>query len=461
MSQPQSVLVQPVALSSSSPKRPGLAAQTLSLPRRPAQTPINVGRFRRLLFNHPDKSFTDYVLSGLESGFAIGYTAQHFNLVSPNLSSAQRSQHQLFITNHLQSCCSNNETAGPFLRPPFHPFHCSGIGVVPKKSGKLRLIHDLSSPKGISVNDGISRQDFSLHYISIDHAITAILRKGRGTFLSKVDIRNAFRLCPVRQEDWHLLGIYWQGQYYYERVLPFGLRSSPYIFNCVADALEWVLRHQFSISDLLHYLDDFLNVASPSKAHAQCQLDIILSLLAYLNIPVATEKVDGPSQVLVFLGIVLDTVRFEARLPVEKLEELRELIGHMLALNWTSVRALESCLGKLSFAARVIVPGRTFMRRLWDLLAKFSHGEPHYRIRIPDVCKDDLRWWQVLLSDWNGKAFFLDPDWVTSSDMGLYTDASGTIGWEPTGSPSADGSAAPGARNSNHSTLRTKSSMQL
>ena len=53
--------------------------------------------------------------------------------------------------------------------------YVSGVGVVPKKSGKLRLIHHLSSPSGRSVNDGIPKADFSLHYVTIDNAISAIL----------------------------------------------------------------------------------------------------------------------------------------------------------------------------------------------------------------------------------------------------------------------------------------------
>ena len=190
-----------------------------------------------------------------------------------------------------------------------------------------------------------------------------------------------------------------------------------------------MLTHEFSIEVLLHYLDDFLNVAGPSKEYAQRQLKIILDLFAYLGVLVATEKVEGPSQVLVFLGIILDTIRLKARLPVDKLLELRLLITSFIDNDHTTVRALESFLGKLSFAARVVTPGRTFMRRLWDLLAKFRYGEPHFRIRLPVGCIDDLKWWRILLDKWNGKAFFLQQEWTNSPDIGLYTDASGSIGW--------------------------------
>ncbi len=53
--------------------------------------------------------------------------------------------------------------------------------------------------------------------------------------MAKVDLKNAFRICPVRKEDWHLLGICWQNLYYVDKCLPFGLRSAPYLFNMVTE----------------------------------------------------------------------------------------------------------------------------------------------------------------------------------------------------------------------------------
>ena len=90
----------------------------------------------------------------------------------------------------------------------------------------------------------------------MDDAIEIIMRLGRGCLLAKTDIRNAFRLCPVHPDDYHLLGITWMGHYYYDRVLPFGLRSAPFIFNQVADALQWICLHHFHIGELIHLLDD-------------------------------------------------------------------------------------------------------------------------------------------------------------------------------------------------------------
>lgn len=136
------------------------------------------------------------------------------------------------------------------------------------KPEKLRLINHLSELAGASINDGSNRADFSLHYVTVDSAINAILRNGQGSFLSKVNSRNAFRLFTVRPADWYLLGIHWQGKYHHDRVLPFAFRSSCTIINCLTDALDWVLTNGCPIDALLHYFDDYPNVAGPDPHHA-------------------------------------------------------------------------------------------------------------------------------------------------------------------------------------------------
>lgn len=54
-------------------------------------------------------------------------------------------------------------------------------------------------------------------------------------------------------------------------------------------------------------------------------LHISLELCSQLGFPVATEKVEGPSTVLTFLGIEIDSVKQEVRLPADKLSRLKAL----------------------------------------------------------------------------------------------------------------------------------------
>ena len=115
--------------------------------------------------------------------------------------------------------------------------------------------------------------------IVIVDAYTIINELGTGALLSKIDLKNAFRLIPVRQADWNLLGIHWKDKYYIDTCLPFGLRSAPFLFNQLADAIHWILHQQYGVHHLLHYLDDFLTAGPPNSN--TCQLG--LSLFCFSN----------------------------------------------------------------------------------------------------------------------------------------------------------------------------------
>ncbi len=94
--------------------------------------------------------------------------------------------------------CAEGRVIGP-VEPALLPMvHTSRFGVIPKgTSGKWRLIVDLSSPEGNSVNDGISESLCSLTYVSVDDAARAVVEKGVGAQLANIDIRSAYRIVPV------------------------------------------------------------------------------------------------------------------------------------------------------------------------------------------------------------------------------------------------------------------------
>ena len=54
-------------------------------------------------------------------------------------------------------------------------------------------------------------------------------------------MESAYRIISVHPDDRDLLGMQWQGNYFVDMALSFGLRSGPYIFSSVADLAEWVL----------------------------------------------------------------------------------------------------------------------------------------------------------------------------------------------------------------------------
>ena len=205
--------------------------------------------------------------------------------------------------------------------------------------------------------------------------------------MSKVDLKNAFRLCPVHPDDWHLLGIHWRGHYYVDKCLPFGLRSAPYLFNMVANAVQWILSHHFQVANFFHYLDD-LFFAGPAD---------MLMLCHTLNIPLKQEKIVNPTTCMTFLGIELDTASQIARLPQDKLitlvAELHSFASLYQLQQTCTKRQLLSLIGKLSFACKVIPAGRiqpdpakrkdlkmdSFKNCMRELIVQYSYYIQHQR----------------------------------------------------------------------------------
>ena len=133
--------------------------------------------------------------------------------------------------------------------------------------------------------------------------------------------------------DRHLLAMEWNSSIFIDACLPFGLRSAPKLFNVLADLLEWILINQ-GVTFLLHYLDNYLTMGPPNSHICQRNLSLLVEVCAVLGIPLALEKVVGPSTVLEFLGILLDTERMEARLPGNKLSWIQTTI-----LDWLNKRS--------------------------------------------------------------------------------------------------------------------------
>jgi hypothetical protein len=394
------------------------------LPVSPLPTPIRYDRLAVFLDGYPIEKL-NYLISGFKFGFSLHFEGLKHSFEANNLSSC--SDHPDAVDKKLAKELDAQRLAGPFATPPFPNFRISPLGVVPKKTpGEFRLIHHLSFPKGTSVNDGISSQNTTVSYATITDAIQLIKQAGRGCYLAKTDIRNAFRLIPIRPDDYDLLGIKWKGVYYYDRCMPMGCSSSCRTFEAFSTAVEWIAKRKLLIDWILHLLDDFLLVASSQQLCLK-QLELFLKVCDYLGIPMAPDKTVGPSTTLSFAGIELDTIVMEARLPLDKLEKTTNLLSDFLRRKKVTLKEVQSLCGLLNFACAVVSPGRAFLRRLIDLT--IGVHAPHHFIRLNKEVKADLNIWQNFLAEFNGKCFFLDDNWNTSPQLNLYTDAAGSLGF--------------------------------
>ena len=124
---------------------------------------------------------------------------------------------------------------------------------------------------------------------------------------------------------------------------------------------------------------------------------------------------EGLSTCLSILGIELDFTTLQARLPAEKRERMIALLGTCSGKRFCKRRELESLIGYLHHVCKIAPQGRTFLRRMINLLCTFRRDD--HPIRLNREFHLDLTWWLKLFQSWEGLSFFLMPEWAPLPDF--------------------------------------------
>ena len=358
---------------------------------------LPIAAWEPFLCCYPDQRFAAFLRRGITSGFRIG-----FNQSSPLHTNHRNHSSVSRLASQVDAYIAEELAAGK-LRRITQPIgiHTSPIGLIPKRNrpGKFRLIVDLSAPAGHSVNDGISPHWSSFKYTSIQEAA---LKVRGGAFMAKIDLRSAYRMVPVHPSDHWLLGVSWQGSTYCDLALPFGLRSAPIIFSGVADALAWAMLRR-GIPAVLHYLDDFL-LWSQDAPSCHANLVNAIDLCSILGLPAEPTKVEGPATTITFLGIQIDSIKEELRLPPAKLASLKQTLLQWSRKRAATKREFQVLLGHLNHAATVIPAGKPFLRNLIDTMSGLK--DPSHYARLNSHCRSDIAWWLTFVDSWNGVNLF-------------------------------------------------------
>ena len=262
---------------------------------------FNLSCFGIDLEEYPDREIAEELITGFKSGFKIKFEGPLQPVSLKNLPSANKAPD--ILQQKIVKELAAGRKAGHLkllhlLISECHPL----VWFRKKQPGEYRMIRHLSYTEGGSVNDFIDLEICSVQYTKFDDAVKMIKNLGQGTMLGKEDVKGAFRLMIISPDNFQLLGFKFDGNYYFDHCLPFGLSYSCALWEKCATFLHYVVRKSCTRGELEHYLDDILFGGNAATDECKQIMSTFFATCAKMGVPIAEEKIEGPQTVIIFLG---------------------------------------------------------------------------------------------------------------------------------------------------------------
>ena len=396
----------------------------------PVKSTWNLELMESLLNGYEDQEVVEW----LRYGWPSGRLPTMADPVWSNKNHKGAADHPEALEKYITKELGKQAIMGPYPKIPFK----GRVGISPlsttekKNSLDRRVILDLSFPEEGAVNDGMIKDTYlgfpaTLTFPKVDDLALRIYHIGTKARMFKIDLSRYFRQLPLDPGDYSLIGYMIGDKFYFDKVLPMGMRTAPYIAQRVTNAIAYI--HRSMSYFLLNYVDDF--VGAEAKERILEAYNFLSNLLKQLRVETSPEKMVAPTHRLEFLGVTLDAKTQTMEVSQDRLVDIVALTHSWLYKTKVNRKELESLIGKLQFIAKCVKPGRTFIARLINWL-KTMDKKGYYG--IPLEARKDIAWWGRFLETYNGVSLI----WLTNkpiTDMVIATDASsvgfgGTFGNE-------------------------------
>ena len=230
----------------------------------------------------------------------------------------------------------------------------------------MRLIFHLSYDFGVeerqrSVNYHTPVNLCSVKYNDLDHAVRNSLQiikllnnSHQPIYYAKSDCSNAFYIVPLRPDQRLLLsmkaihpvtGEVW---YFVEKCLPFGSSISCAIFQSFSDALRHITERKLSgifiFPAITNYLDNFLFVAISLKI-CNGMVEEFHAICHVIGCPISMEKTEWATQLIVFLGVLLNGKTKTLSIPIDKKQKALDLLKIAIDNRKVTIKFIQKITG--------------------------------------------------------------------------------------------------------------------
>ena len=368
------------------------------------QSQMNINSWEYYLSFESDKNKQFFLMDGVENGFRIVDIDANVSLYECDNYNSVFSDHAFEFVNSL---IHSEVKESKLVVTQDKPRCVHSLGAIPKRDGSYRPITDCRRPEGVSINNYMDSTFQTFNYTTIDQVAHNVTQD---CYMATVDIAAAYRSISIRQDNWQYQGISWpiQGEkaYLYDVRLSFGIRCAAYIFTEISDFMVRSM-DRLGYPKVANYLDDFL-VYGTTYEECQDAQTALVTLLGELGFIVSWKKCSTPSTCVRYLGILIDSVSMTLSLPQDKLDKLKCELQFFSTKSRATKHQIQRLCGIIAHCAKVVRGGRTFSRRIIDLLSGLKEGNP--RIRLTEEFRMDVQWWIDFAEQFNGKENIILPN---------------------------------------------------
>ena len=264
----------------------------------------------------------------------------------------------------------------------------SSVFVRPKKDGSHRMILNLKN-----LNKHVQYNHFKMDTLqSVISLITP------NCYMASVDLKDAYYSVPIAVSDQKYLKFKWGGKLYQFTCFPNGLAFCPRKFTKLMKPAYSVLRQLGHINS--PYIDDsYLQGGSYEECLANV-LDTVKMFLSLGFILHPQKSVFIPTQKLVFLGFVLDSVHMKIYLTNEKVDKLKSICTKLNKAKETTIREVSRALGYMVSSFPGVRYGPLYfcqLEREKTLALRYSKGDYDACMVVSDKAGSELLWWNTHL----------------------------------------------------------------
>lgn len=346
------------------------------------------------------------VLDTIKNGYVIPFLENPNRLFKTNNRSAFQS------TDFVTEAVSKLVSVGCIIEVPFQPYIVNPLSVAINKSGKKRLILDLSILNLSVKKDKIKFEDWKV----------AVQYFEKDCYMYKFDLMSGYfhlDICPQHQT---YLGFSWKGKFYCFTVLAFGISTGPYIFTkCLRPLVKYWRENSVNI---VLYLDDGFGMnVNEQKCIKDAQF-VKHSLLDAGFLINEEKSVFSPVKMLEWLGIIWNSSDFTLSIPKRRVSELLNSLNSIFEIfPRMTARTLAQITCRIISMSPVIGNiSRIMTRYCYMSIENRSAWDAPLILSNENQVESELRFWFKNINNINFKKMGT----YSKSSVIVYSDASDT-----------------------------------